>query len=342
MSKKILVIGPSWVGDMVMTQSLVKTLKLQNPDCIIDILAPGWSLPIIERMSEVRRGVELPTGHGQLGLGKLWQLGRSLRSESYDQAIVLPRKFKAALVPFFAGIPRRTGYRGEFRYWLINDIRRLDKSVLTQTVLRFTALGLEGHAREAPSIRQPSLEIDAQNLEARLADLDLSASEPAIAFMPGAEYGPAKQWPVAYYGEVAAELIRQGRQVWVFGAVKEQALAEEIRQAAGHPDEAEGFVNLCGRTSLADVVDLMSHVEAAVCNDSGLMHVAAAAGARLVAIYGSSTPDYTPPLTDRAEILYLGIECSPCFERTCPLGHYNCLRDITPGAVLESLRISCE
>ncbi len=339
MAKKILIVGPAWVGDMVMAQSLAKTLRLQDPDAVIDILAPGWSLPIIERMSEVRRGVELPIGHGELELARLWRLGRNLRSEHYDQAIVLPRKFKAALVPFFAGIPQRTGYRGEFRYWLINDMRPLDKKLLSQTVLRFTALGLPA-APQAPPLQQPALSVDPVSQKAKIAELGLDNTRPAVAFMAGAEYGPAKQWPAQYYGQVAAEMIRSGKQVWVFGAGKEQALGEEIRAAAGNPAEEEGFINLCGRTALADVVDLISACEVAVCNDSGLMHVAAAAGTPLVAIYGSSTPDYTPPLTDKAQVLYLGIECSPCFERTCPLGHYNCLRHIKPESVLQAVRSS--
>ncbi len=338
MLEKILIVGPAWVGDMVMAQSLAIALKKTNPDVVIDVMAPAWSLPIIQRMPEVRNGIALPIGHGELGLLKLWQLGRELKNEDYDQAIVLPRKLKAALVPFFAGIPRRTGYRGEFRFGLINDVRRLDETVLTQTVQRFTALGLSGHATAPPNIHQPKLHIDPENLQRKQKDLGLDMSRDAIAFMPGAEYGPAKQWPSKYYGAVARELINQGDQVWIFGSAKEQALAEEIRSAAGSPDESSGLVNLCGRTELADVVDLMASCKMAVCNDSGLMHVAAAAGTALISIYGSSTPDYTPPLTDKAQILYLNLECSPCFERQCPLSHYNCLRNISPEQVLQAVR----
>lgn len=332
MSQKILIVGPAWVGDMVMAQSLAISLQRQHPGCTIDILAPGWSLPIIERMPEVRRGVELPIGHGELALGKLWRLGRDLRAEAYDQAIVLPRKFKAALVPFFAGIPRRTGYRGELRYWLINDVRPLDKSVLQRTVQRFVALGEPGPSNTAPPTPEPLLKVDESNLARIRTELGLVSKRPAIGFMPGAEYGPAKQWPAEYYGQLAASLVERGHQVWIMGSAKEQALAETIQAAAG--DAGGHVVNLCGRTALADVVDLMSDCERAVSNDSGLMHVAAAAGTPLVAIYGSSTPDYTPPLTANAEVLYLRLSCSPCFERNCPLGHTNCLRQIMPGDVL--------
>lgn len=340
MSEKILIVGPSWVGDMVMVHSLVQRLKQQDPECTVDILAPGWSLPIIERMPGVRQGVGLPIGHGELGLRKLWLLGRQLRHEEYDQAIVLPRKFKAALVPFFARIPRRTGFRGEFRYGLINDMRRLDRQVLSQTVQRFTALGLPSHATTTPETFAPFLNVDTGHQGQALQSLGLGLDRPAIAFMPGAEYGPAKQWPAAHYGRLAQALIARGQQVWVLGSAKEQALAEEIRQAAGLPGAEQGFHNLCGRTALADVVDILAACTRAVSNDSGLMHVAAAAGTPLVAIYGSSTPEFTPPLTDRADILYLRLECSPCFERQCPLGHYNCLRHIGVEEVLARIPVN--
>ncbi len=332
MREKFLVVGPSWVGDMVMAQSLFITLRRQHPDCEIDVLAPGWSLPLIERMPQVRRGLELPIAHGELGLGKLWRLGRALRGERYTRAIVLPRKFKAGLVPFFAGIPIRTGYRGELRYGLINDARRLDPSLLRQTVQRFVALGLPSAPAVTPSAPPPRLHVDETRRSQLLQELGLKLERPAVAFMPGAEYGPAKQWPAPYYAEAARSLIESGRQVWLLGSRKEAALGEEIRTLAGGAP-----VNLCGCTTLADAVDLLSVCEAAVSNDSGLMHIAAAVATPLVAIYGSSTPDYTPPLGRKQSVLYLRLSCSPCFERTCPLGHYNCLRQISADQVLAAV-----
>ena len=332
MAEKVLVVGPSWVGDMVLAQSLFISLKQRDPAVEIDVLAPGWSLPLLQRMPQVRRGIELPIAHGELGLGRLWRLGRSLRGEAYGRALVLPRKLKAALVPFFAGIPRRTGYRGEARYLLINDPRPLDRTVLKQTVQRFVALGSPSAPSAAPDVPHPRLVVDESRCRGLLGTLGLNLDRPAIAFMPGAEYGPAKQWPADYYARVARGLAASGRQVWLFGSRKEAALGEEIRVKAGGAP-----VNLCGRTALADVIDLLSLCERALTNDSGLMHVAAAVGIPLVAIYGSSTPDYTPPLTAQQKILYLRLSCSPCFERTCPLGHYNCLRQIAPEQVLGAL-----
>jgi heptosyltransferase-2 len=227
------------------------------------------------------------------------------------------------LIPFFAGARVRTGYRGEMRYGLLNDIRPLDKSVLTQTVQRFVALGQENSAPLPPRIPEPRLRIDAANQQRLLAALDLTLERPAIAFMPGAEYGPAKQWPLAHYAELAAALVGQGYQIWLLGSARDREAAAQI--AAGQ----EHTHNLCGRTELVDTVDLIALCEAAVSNDSGLMHVAAAVGTPLVALYGSSTPAYTPPLTDKVEVLYLGLDCSPCFKRECPLGHKNCLERIT-------------
>ncbi|MEJ2601940.1 MAG: lipopolysaccharide heptosyltransferase II [Gammaproteobacteria bacterium] len=324
-----LVVGPSWVGDMVMAQSLLRLLSGRRPDTPIDVLAPGWSLPIIARMPEVREAIEMPAGHGELRLGLRRRVGRSLRGR-YAQAIVLPRSLKSALVPWFAGIPQRTGFRGEHRYGLINDMRPFDPKVLDQTVKRFVALGLapdEPLPRELP---RPALRVDRDRQTSALDRLGLDPAAAAVAFMPGAEYGPAKCWPLDYYGELARRLVDRGNEVRVFGSARDDAAARAIAQTA--PVE-----NLCGRTTLEEAIDLLAACRYAVTNDSGLMHVAAAVGLPLVALYGSSSPAFTPPLTDRAVVHYLGIECSPCFQRECPLGHFRCMREITPDRVFDSL-----
>lgn len=333
--QKILVVGPAWVGDMVMAQSLYMSLRERHADALIDVLAPAWSGPILKRMPEVRRHIKLPLVHGQFGLGTRYRLGRELRGEHYDQAVIIPRSFKAALPPFFARIPRRTGYKGEMRYGLINDMRPLDKSVLTQTVQRYVALGLERNAALPPaSIPQPRLEVDEQNQRRLLDALGLSLNRPVVGFMPGAEYGPAKCWPQENFAHLAQRLIEQGKQVWLFGSERDWPVCEDI---AAVVDRAE-LVNLAGKTRLEDAIDLIALVETAVTNDSGLMHIAAATGRKVIAIYGSSSPEYTPPLTDKAEVVYLGLDCSPCFERECPLGHYRCLREITVDRVLDHFK----
>ena len=325
--EKVLVVGPSWVGDMVMAQSLFISLKQKNPDVRIDVVAPDWSLPLLTRMPEVREGIGLPVGHGELKLAQRWRIGRLLKKTiAYQQAIVLPRSFKSALIPFFARIPVRTGYRGELRFGLINDMRSMRKK-LDQTVKRFAALGLRKNESDDVVVNglypQPRLRIDSENQLRLLDKLDLDKDKPVISLMPGAEYGPAKQWPLASFAELARHFYEKGFQVWILGSEKDSATANEILELSEN-----AAINLCGKTTLTDAVDLIAYSKVAVSNDSGLMHIAAAVGCPLVAIYGSSSPAFTPPLTERASIMYLNVECSPCFKRECPFGHYKCLREI--------------
>lgn len=331
MTADLLIVGPAWVGDMVMAQSLFIRLRERYPIAAIDVLAPGWSLPIIGRMPEIRTGIELPFAHGEFNFSGRRRLGLSLREHRYAQAIVLPNSWKSAVVPFFADIPRRTGYAREFRYGLLNDLRPLNKALLKTTPQRFVALADDGPARAAPTVPAPRFRADAERAAQLRVDLALGDG-PAVALMPGAEYGPAKQWPAAYYAQLAADLGRRGIRSWIIGSKKEQPLGAQIVEAS-----KGAAINLCGRTSLVDVIDLVSVARAVVCNDSGPMHIAAAAGAKLVAIYGSSTPDHTPPMTETATIHYRRLACSPCFERACPLKHTDCLNGIHPGEVLSSL-----
>jgi heptosyltransferase-2 len=330
MDPAILIVGPSWVGDMVMAQSLFKLLRERTPHPSLDVLAPAWSLPIIARMPEVRKGLVSPAGHGEVALRRRWKVAQALRGENYHQAIVLPRSLKAALIPWFAGIPKRTGFRGEMRFHLINDMHDFDERRLDQTVKRFLALALEP-GESLPPVPKPGLLVSPTHQRAVIERLQLATDRPVIAMMPGAEYGPAKCWPIEYYSALAGMLQREGHAVWVLGSGKDRAAGEEIARGTG-------AVNLCGRTELEDVIDLLGFCEQAVSNDSGLMHVAAAVGTRVIALYGSTSPGFTPPLTDNCVIHYLGIECSPCFQRECPLGHFRCLKNIGPEAVFESLR----
>jgi len=328
---KVLVCGPAWVGDMVMAQSLYKQIRLRYPDAVIDVLAPTWSFPLLNRMPEVNRGVELPIGHGKMHLSGRIRLGRELAENRYDVAIVTQRSWKSALIPFFAGIPVRTGYLGEMRFILINNRRPLDKTKLTQTVQRLVALGCPENAAMPPDILPPELRIDSANLRRTMESLGLDRERPVAAVFPGAEYGPAKQWPLDYFREIALKLTETGYQVWIMGGPNDAMAGGTI--ARGNLPHIH---NLIGRTRLKDAIDLISLAKFAVTNDSGLMHVAAAVGVHVEAIYGSSTPDYTPPLTDRKTVHYLRLPCSPCFERECPLGHKNCLKHIPVARVIDS------
>lgn len=327
---KILVIGPSWIGDMIMAQSLFIALKQQTHDTLIDVVAPEWAIPVIERMPEVNKAIPIPVKHKQLALITRHKTAKDLRKENYQQAIVIPRSFKSALIPFFAKIPQRTGYRGEMRYGLLNDIRDLDKSKLTKTVQRYVNLGNSIDLSNKLDISYPKLNINELNRKNLVEKLHLKQDKPIIGLMPGAEYGPAKQWP--YYKELAAKLIESGYRVWIFGSNNDHDIGTAIEN-----NYKEDIINLCGKTQLIDAIDLISLTSKVVTNDSGLMHMAAALSIPLIAIYGSSTPDYTPPLSNDLNVLYKKLDCSPCFKRVCPLGHTKCLSDITVDDVLNKI-----
>jgi len=333
-SKRILVVGPAWVGDMVMAQSLFMALKKHNSNAIIDVLAPQWSIELIERMPEVSNAISLSVNHGQLDLKLRYTTGVNLRNNNYHQAIITPRSIKSALVPFFAKIPQRTGYRGEHRYGIVNDIRALDKTRLTQTVQRYTFLASESKDNtKIPEIFYPKLSINQSGIDEILNKLSLNCDKPIIALLPGAEYGPSKQWPIAYFKKLAVELVNRGYQVWVLGSNKDVQSGDQIVSA-----ECQQHFNICGKTSLVDVVDLLSLVKYAITNDSGLMHVACATNTKVLSIYGSSSPLYTPPLHEDAVVLYKNLQCSPCFERRCRFGHTNCLNEITIEDVIKHVK----
>ena len=331
----ILIVGPSWVGDMVMAQTLFIALKQQHPDCQIDVLAPNWSRPLLERMPEVRQALSFPLGHGVLDLKTRRQLGQQLKNQ-YDQAILLPNSLKSALTPFFARIPKRTGWKGEMRYGLLNDLRHLDKARYPLMIERFMALAYAPGAELAKPYPRPCLHIDPAQRQQALTELNLVLDRPVLALCPGAEFGEAKRWPASAYAEVAEAKIRQGWQVWIFGSEKDHLSGEHIQQLL-IPGLREEVTNIAGQTSLAQAIDLMSCAEAVVSNDSGLMHVAAALNRPLVAVYGSTSPDFTPPLADQVEIVRLGLDCSPCFQRTCRFGHYDCLKNLPASLVIAAL-----
>lgn len=332
----ILVVSPAWIGDMVMAQSLFKVLKRKQPAVHIDVLATRGSEGLFRRMPEVRHHIAHSLEHGQLAWQARQQLGYQLRQFHYQQAIVLPNSWKSTLIPFWAQIPHRTGYLGEMRYGLLNDARPLNKLVLQQTVTQFAALGL---SLTDPKWGQwaPYPQLSPGQIDYVLQRLQLTRPvPPLLALCPGAEYGPAKRWPLEYYAIVAKRQIAQGWQVWIMGSPLESSIAARIQALSG--DTGDKCINLCGQTSLTDVIDLLSLVQVVVTNDSGLMHIAAALNKPMVAIYGSSSPGKTPPLSSKAQVLYLGQQCSPCFQRHCPKKHLQCLRDIKPELVLHKLK----
>ena len=328
---KALIVAPSWIGDTIMAQPLFARLHAKHPGLQLDALAPRWVAPVLERMSEISEVIDSPFGHGQLSLKPRWQLARRLAAGNYDAVYVLPNSLKSALVPFLAGIPQRIGFTGESRYGLINVRHPLDKAALPLMVERFAQLAETPGATLPKPISHPKIRSTATDQQRTLAELGLERPSRIVAFCPGAEYGPAKRWPAASFAALAKSLSAQGCAIWLFGSPKDHAVAEEISQLA--PGLCR---NLCGATSLAQAVDLLAMAELVVCNDSGLMHVAAALDRPLVTLYGSSSPGFTPPLSDQADILSLKLDCSPCFKRECPLGHLDCLNKLAPDMVLQA------
>ena len=330
---RALIVAPSWIGDTIMAQPLFARLHARHRSLQLDALAPRWVAPVLQRMDEISEVIDSPFGHGQIGLKPRWRLARELAARGYDAVYVLPNSLKSALIPFLAGIPQRVGFTGESRYGLINRRHHLDKQALPLMVERFAQLAEAPGASLPRPVAYPVLRSTAKNRENTLAELGIARPEKLVAFCPGAEYGPAKRWPAAHFAELARQLAADGYAIWLFGSPKDHAVAEEISQLA------PGLCRkLCGATSLAQAVDLLALADLVVCNDSGLMHVAAALDRPIVALYGSSSPGFTPPLSDRADILSLKLDCSPCFKRECPLGHLDCLNKLSPAQVLAACR----
>ncbi|AEF48015.1 lipopolysaccharide heptosyltransferase II [Serratia sp. AS12] len=338
---KILVIGPSWVGDMMMSQSLYRTLKAEHPTAEIDVMAPAWCRPLLARMPEVNQALPMPLGHGALALGERRRLGRALRANGYDRAYVLPNSFKSALVPFFAQVPQRTGWRGEMRYGLLNDLRVLDKAAFPLMVQRYVALAYDKQrihrAEDLPQpLLWPQLQVSDEEIAETTAAFNLTDNRPIIGFCPGAEFGPAKRWPHYHYARLAQMLIDQGYQIALFGSAKDHEAGEQIRAALD--DGARGFcMNLAGETQLEQAVILLASCQAVVSNDSGLMHVAAALNKPLIALYGPSSPDFTPPLSDKAKVIRLISGYHKIRKGDADQGYHQSLIDIQPQQVLDAL-----
>lgn len=332
---RLLVVGPSWVGDMVMAQSLFKLLKQKRAHTEITVLAPPWSRALLERMPEVDNSIESPFEHGDLKLLERKRFANQLRGR-FDRSLVLPNSFKSALIPFFAGVPERTGWRGEFRDLLLTDCRKLDQGEYPMMVQRFLALAVEEGVELGSVIPKPCLRSDKQAAIDTAKSLGLSLERKVLALCPGAEYGDSKMWPQSHYARLSEMAIGDGWQVWLIGSPNDSPIASEIHQSLNTGDRKH-CVDISGKTRLDQAIDLLSIVDGVVSNDSGLMHIAAAVERPLIALYGSTSPDFTPPLAERVKSISTDISCRPCFKRRCPFGHKRCLTEITPREVFGEL-----
>lgn len=335
MQYKVLIIGPAWVGDMVMAQTLFKLLKSQHGESLIlDVFANDWASGLLSRMAEVNQVIPNPFGHGKFELLKRIKVGLELRKNHYDQVFVLPNSIKSAITPFFAKIKRRTGFIGESRYGLLNDIYKLDKIKLPLMIDRFCAIANKG---EKPQhIDYPELSSDRGKQLLILNKLGIRPDKPIIAFCPAAEYGPAKRWLPEHFAKLADMLADKNCQMVIMGSNKDTEISNKIINQALHKEQ---IFDLCGKTNLTEAIDVLAASQHVVTNDSGLMHIACAVGSNVIALYGSSSPNFTPPLSKHAQLLQIKLECSPCFQRTCRFGHYNCLRFITPEMVFSRINL---
>ncbi len=325
-----LLVAPAWVGDAVMSEPLIRQIAAHDR-APVDILAPPWVAPLFERMPHVGNIIAAPFAHGRLDLKARWRLGQSLKAHGYQNAYVLPNSLKSALPIFFSGIPNRIGFTGESRYGLINRRLKLDKQKLPRMVDRFLALGPKVTSGADADI--PQLSANPSTFEQLRSTLGLTTPNRLAILCPGAEYGPAKRWPAAHFATLAQKLDQARYTVWIIGSAKDQEAGAAIESLS------TGLaVNLCGRTKLAEAIDLMSAADIVVSNDSGLMHVAAALQRPLIALFGSSSPLFTPPLSKQVAILQHAVPCSPCFARTCRYGHMDCLTQLLPESVMASIR----
>ena len=327
---RALIVAPAWIGDAVMAQPLFIRLQQNTPGLQLDALAPRWVAPVLQRMPQIGKVIDNPFAHGELSLAARYRLAREIAKSGYQRAYVLPNSAKSALIPWLAAIPERIGFTGEARYGLLNRRHALDEIALPQMSERFAQLAEAPGAKLPRPLPLPRLASSREQQTQTRQTLGIASSEKIAVFCPGAEYGPAKRWPARHFATLADELGRRGYAVWLLGSPKDRPVGDEIvrQTTVGTP------LNLCGTTALAQAIDLIAAAGVVVCNDSGLMHVAAALDRPLVAVYGSSSPGFTPPLSPRAQIISLNLPCSPCFKRDCPLGHLDCLNQLEPARVL--------
>ena len=329
-----LIIAPQWIGDAVMTEPLLRRLAARGERLTVGALP--WVAPVYRAMPQVSEVLEFPFAHG----GLQWKARRSLARQiegQFDSAYICPNSLKSALLPFLASIPKRIGYLGEARVGLLTHRLKNPPKAKRPGMVAFYS-SLSGEADLAGD--RPQLQLDASTLAQALQAFGLQSGR-YVVMAPGAEFGPAKRWPAQHFAELAQRLDQT---IVLLGSGKEFPLCEEIA-APVNAQAAGKCLNLAGTTTLAQALGMIAAAQGVISNDSGLMHVAAAFGVPQVALFGSSSPLHTPPLNEKAAVLWLrnepayqgSLDCAPCFERVCPLGHTRCLNAITPDMVLQRL-----
>ncbi len=331
---RILVIAPNWIGDAVMAQPLLQLLKRDCPDAAIDVLAPAWVAPVLRAMVEVDTVLETPFKHGALQLRERWRYAKILRQRGYAAAYVLPNTLKFALLPWMAGIKKRVGYKGESRYGLINVMHHDSKPTPRAMVAFYAALAGKPVTELVQNFPKPRLQITPEQTGIVLQEMGLSAKQPLICFAPGAEFGNAKRWPVSHFAELASTILQThaDAQIVLLGSPKDVEVCQQIQEAC------PAVHQFAGKTRLDQALALIAASNAMISNDSGLLHIASAFNKPVIAIYGPTDPDHAPPFSDIAHSLSLRLDCAPCRQRECPLGHHDCMNKLDSKLVWQPLQ----
>jgi heptosyltransferase-2 len=332
---RTLIISPNWIGDAVMAQPLLQLLKGRHPERPIDVLAPPSVAPVWRAMKEVDSVLETPFRHGPLQLGERWKYGRLLRRNGYADAYVLPNTLKYALLPMFAGIATRVGYKGEMRFGLINRMHRDDVPPRPMVPFYAALAGAPGSPLRL-DVPRPSMQVDGAVIDAVCARVGIDRARALVVFAPGAEFGAAKRWPARHFAALAQAVMAQqpGAQIGLLGSPKDKAACDEIIAITGAP----GMFNLAGVTKLDEAIALIAGAAAVVANDSGLLHIASALNRPVIGLYGPTDPDHAPPFSSMAKAMSLRLACAPCKQRECPLGHHDCMEKLDSTQVWQALR----
>ena len=330
-SQPILIVPYMWIGDFVRCHTVVRLLRERHPDCAIDMLTTPTAAPLLDYMPGVRKGVIVELPRKRLALRHHRALAHRLRPQGYGRALIMPRTWKSALAPYLAGIPVRTGFPGEARFGLINDLRFGERR-LPRMVDRCAALALQKHEQPPAEWPLPQLCVPASDVERWRERFAPADSRPAIAFAPGA-VGPSKRWLAAHYAKAAAELVIEGHTVWIVGGPLEKELAAEISK--GNP----AFIRDLTGPDLRNAILALAAARLVVSNDSGLLHVAAALGRPTIGIFGPTSPWHWAPLNPISAVLETSttLPCKPCHKPICRLGHHRCMGDIAPEQVAAAI-----
>jgi heptosyltransferase II len=337
--QRILIIAPQWIGDAVMSLPLLNLIKQNFSNSIIDVLCTPWVAPIYKANPDTTNVIKTNFQHRSLQLGLRLTTAQNIKAMNYTMAFVLPNSFKSALIPWLAGIPKRIGYRGELRFGLINNtLPNPSRQVRTPMAEHYAQLlnTIQKLPIDLRNLPTPRLEISEESARETNQQLAPIANHPFYVFAPGAEYGPAKRWPSDHYAQLAQQILASepNSHIVILGSQNDHVVGHQIQT---HSNHANRIQNWCGQISLDQSIAVIAKSRCLISNDSGLMHIGAALSVPQVAIFGSSNPKHTPPLSKKAQVVWLGLSCSPCYERNCPLGHLNCLNEIKPERIYAML-----